>query len=98
MVRQLLDSASANAPQEPVYPVKVAINAQTAKAYGEKVPLQPGMRLEADIQIESRRLIEWIFDPIYSLTGRGQPSSEPGASDSDGSTSGSAQAFEGMWG
>jgi membrane fusion protein len=33
-------------------------------------PLQPGMQLEADILLDRRRLIEWIFEPLLSLAGR----------------------------
>jgi membrane fusion protein len=56
---------------EPVYRIAVALDSQSATAYGEAVPLQPGMTLEADIQIETRRIYEWVLDPLYSLTGRG---------------------------
>ena len=54
---------------EPIYLVKVALARQTANAYGKAVPLQPGMQLEADVLIETRRLIEWVLDPLYTLTG-----------------------------
>jgi membrane fusion protein len=56
--------------QEPVYRVIVALEAQTITAYGTEMPLQAGMVLDADIWLEQRRLIEWIFDPLYSITGR----------------------------
>ena len=55
---------------EPVYRVTVALAAQSARAYGESAPLQPGMQLEADVLIETRRIFEWILDPLHSLTGR----------------------------
>lgn len=54
-----------------LYRVTVTLAAQTARAYGEIAPLQPGMQLQADVLIETRRLYEWILDPLYSLTGRG---------------------------
>lgn len=57
---------------EPVYQVKVQLTRQSVNAYGKEFALQPGMQLEADIEIEHRRLIEWVLDPIYSLTGRRQ--------------------------
>lgn len=57
---------------EPVYQVKVQLTRQSVSAYGKEFALQPGMQLEADIEIENRRLIEWVLDPIYSLTGRRQ--------------------------
>ncbi len=55
---------------EPVYRIDVALSRQTVLAYGEQYSLQPGMRLEADVLMEKRRLYEWILDPLYSLTGR----------------------------
>ena len=41
---------------------------QSVTAYGRSVALQPGMQVEADIQIESRLLIEWMLAPLFSLT------------------------------
>jgi membrane fusion protein len=55
---------------EPVYRITVALARQTAIAYGEPAPLAPGMQLEADVLIETRRLIEWVFDPLFTLTGK----------------------------
>jgi membrane fusion protein len=55
---------------EPVYLVTVRLESQTVTAYGEAVPLQPGMLLEADVLIETRSLIEWVFDPLFTLTGK----------------------------
>lgn len=57
---------------EPVYRITVALEAQTATAYGEPAPLQPGMTLQADVLIETRRVYQWVLDPLYSLTGRAQ--------------------------
>lgn len=54
---------------EPVYRVKVSLADQAVTAYGERVPLQPGMQLDADIVIERRRLVEWMLEPLYTLTG-----------------------------
>jgi membrane fusion protein len=56
--------------QEPVYRVTVALNRQAVQAYRQEIPLQSGMLLEADIWLDRRRLIDWIFDPLYSITGR----------------------------
>ena len=55
---------------EPVYLVTVRLASQAVTAYGEAAPLQPGMKLEADVLIETRRLIEWVFDPLFTLTGK----------------------------
>jgi membrane fusion protein len=54
---------------EPIYEISVDLALQTATAYGATVPLQPGMQLSADILIDRRRLIEWMLDPLVSLTG-----------------------------
>jgi membrane fusion protein len=36
-------------------------------AYGREFPLRPGMTLLADIQLERKRIIEWIFDPLLAM-------------------------------
>lgn len=56
----------------PIYRITVALTQQSVTAYGKPVPLQPGMQLEADVQLERRRLYEWVFDPLYTLVGRQQ--------------------------
>lgn len=55
---------------EPMYRVTVALERQTVQAYGEPQPLLPGMQLEADVQLDRRRLIEWIFEPLLGMAGR----------------------------
>jgi membrane fusion protein len=56
--------------REPLYRIKVALDGQTISAYGRPEALQPGMQVEADILLDRRRLIEWIFEPLLSLAGR----------------------------
>jgi membrane fusion protein len=56
--------------REPLYRIKVELDAQTIAAYGQREALQPGMQVEADILLDRRRLIEWIFEPLLSLAGR----------------------------
>ena len=67
---QLSGLMSPDGTNEPVYRITVSLVQQTAVAYGEPVALQAGMRLEADILIERRRLIEWVLDPVFTLTGK----------------------------
>lgn len=55
---------------ETVYRVMVQLAKQTVTAYGKPEALKPGMVLEADVLGEKRSLIEWIFEPLYSLKGR----------------------------
>ena len=54
----------------PAYRVTVALESQSVSAYGQQVPLQAGMTIDADVLLDHRRLLEWIFDPLYSLTRR----------------------------
>ena len=56
--------------REPLYRIKVALSAQAVSAYGRREPLQPGMQVEADLMLDRRRLVEWIFEPLLSLSGR----------------------------
>jgi membrane fusion protein len=55
---------------EPLYRITVALEQQTVQAYGIAQPLVAGMQLEADVLLDRRRLIEWIFEPLLSVTGR----------------------------
>jgi membrane fusion protein len=55
---------------EPLYRITVALQRQSVPAYGEEQPLAVGMQLDADVLLERRRLIEWIFEPLLSLARR----------------------------
>ena len=55
---------------EPLYRITVALDRQSVQAYGQAQPLAPGMQLDADVMLDRRRLIEWIFEPLLSVTGR----------------------------
>ena len=56
--------------REPLYRIKAALASQSVSAYGRAEPLQAGMQIEADVLLDRRRLIEWIFEPLLSLAGR----------------------------
>ncbi len=58
------------ASEEMYYRVIVAIDSPYVMAYGKQVPLQDGMELEVDILIDTRKLYEWVLEPIYSITGK----------------------------
>lgn len=51
---------------EPVFRVRVRMKSDTVAAYGRRVPLQPGMLLNADVVIDRRSLLEWFLDPLYA--------------------------------
>ncbi|MDE0853624.1 MAG: HlyD family efflux transporter periplasmic adaptor subunit, partial [Nevskia sp.] len=55
---------------EPLYQIRVQLDAQSVQAYGKVQPLRSGMTLEADLLQERRHLYEWILDPLYSVSGR----------------------------
>ncbi|MCB1801237.1 MAG: HlyD family efflux transporter periplasmic adaptor subunit [Gammaproteobacteria bacterium] len=56
--------------KEPAYLVTVALAEQDVRAYGKRFALQPGMALDADVTLDRRSIIEWIFDPLFSLVQR----------------------------
>ena len=62
--------SSARPPGEPLYRITVELDRQTVQAYGVAQPLVAGMQLEADVLLDRRRLIEWIFEPLLSVSGR----------------------------
>ncbi|MEG0224281.1 MAG: HlyD family efflux transporter periplasmic adaptor subunit [Comamonas sp.] len=55
---------------EPMYRVRLKLDGENIKAYGEMMPIKVGMLLDASIHLEKRRLYEWILDPLYSVIGR----------------------------
>lgn len=70
-ISSLGSSAGGQAQQsEPVYRITVELESQAVTAYGKAQPLQAGMLLEADVLQDTRRLYEWVLEPLYSLTGK----------------------------
>lgn len=53
---------------EPLFRITVALE---ARPDAEPVPLSAGMRLAADVLLERRRLVEWLFEPLLAWRGRG---------------------------
>lgn len=60
----------AGTPREPMYRITVALERQQIPAYGALQALAPGMQLEADVPIERRRLVEWLFAPVIGMADR----------------------------
>jgi membrane fusion protein len=56
--------------QGPVYQVRATLEHQTIAAYGKQIVLQAGMTLMAKIHYDTRSLLDWILDPLYSLRGK----------------------------
>jgi membrane fusion protein len=61
---------SQGAQSEPLYRITVGLDRQTVTAYGQEQALSAGMQLDADVLLERRSLIEWIFEPLLSLARR----------------------------
>ena len=55
---------------EPLYRITVRLDRQDVPAYGAPQALAPGMQLDADVVLDRRRLIEWIFEPVLGIAGR----------------------------
>jgi membrane fusion protein len=58
------------ASSEIYYVVTVKPEKEFVLAYGKQEPLQTGMQVDADIWLDRRTLLEWIFEPLFSITGR----------------------------
>lgn len=56
--------------REPVFRVEVELEQEFVVAYGERIELQPGMLLRADIILERQTLVQWLFDPIFAAVRR----------------------------
>ena len=56
--------------REPAYRITAALDKQSVEAMGQQIPLRSGMLVNADILLEKRSLLEWIFEPVLQLRGR----------------------------
>ena len=56
--------------REPAYRITAKIDRQTVEAMGQEIPLRSGMLVNADILLEKKSLLEWVFEPVLQLRGR----------------------------
>jgi membrane fusion protein len=61
------------------YVATVQLQKQTVTAYGKEERLQSGMLVDASILQDRRTLFEWVFEPLYSITGKWAASGEGAA-------------------
>lgn len=54
----------------PLYRVRVALEKQHVQVHGEPVSLRPGLAVEADVEVDRRRLVEWALEPLFAVTGK----------------------------
>jgi len=60
--------AAAAAAGEPLFRITLALD---ARADAESTPLAAGMRLTADVLLDRRRLVAWLFEPLLAWRSRG---------------------------
>ncbi len=56
--------------REPVYRVTVELERQSVAAMDQEFPLRSGMLINADLLLEKRSLLEWMFEPVLKIKGR----------------------------
>ncbi len=61
-----LPASGEDGAREALFRITVALD----PAAGEPLPLVAGMRLQADVLLERRRLVEWLFEPLLGLERR----------------------------
>ena len=55
---------------EPAYLVTAAISTKEILAYGNHISLKAGMTFSADVHLSQRTLMEWLMEPLYSISGK----------------------------
>jgi membrane fusion protein len=63
-------TSSSGAAAEPLYRIRLKLDKQTVKAYGQDMPLRSGMLVDASVLLERRYLYEWVLEPLFSVSGR----------------------------
>lgn len=56
--------------EEAVYRIEVAPEAQHVDAFGDRLPLQPGMALTANIILDRRSFGDWLLQPLNAVLKR----------------------------
>jgi membrane fusion protein len=62
--------AATSSAAEPVYRVTVRLAEQMTPS---ALPLRAGMLVESDVALEKRRLVDWVLEPLHTVTGRWTP-------------------------
>lgn len=63
-----LPAAAGPRGEEPLFRITVALDGEGAPAWPQ--PLVAGMRLQGDVLLERRRLVQWLFAPVFGLAER----------------------------
>jgi len=70
VARSAIGRTDAKGATVPVYLVTTSIPDPAVMAFGRRQPLLPGMGLRARIVTQKQTLIEWLFEPVFAVTGR----------------------------
>ncbi|WP_045422389.1 HlyD family secretion protein [Vibrio jasicida] len=55
---------------EGLYKVKVKLSKPTITVYGREENLVSGMTVVGDIELDTRKIYEWILEPLYTIKGK----------------------------
>ena len=66
--------------REPVYRIVVKLDRQSIASSGDEFPLRAGMVVSADLLMEKRTLLEWLFQPVLQLRERVRGDTSTGTS------------------
>ncbi len=64
------ESVGSVAVREPAYRIVVRLERQTVQAGRDQLPLRAGMVVGADLLMEKRSILEWLFQPVLQLRER----------------------------
>lgn len=56
--------------QEPLFAIAVELERDYLIAYGRREHLRAGMQLDGDVQLDRRKLYEWLLEPLFTLNGK----------------------------
>jgi len=73
ITRVVLDPRELSVPlkiEEAVYRIEVTPDAQTVQAFGDRLPLQPGMTLTANLILDRRSFLDWLLQPLNAVLNR----------------------------
>jgi len=73
--RTVIDPRQLVAPlkiEEAVYRIDVMPDRQRVDAFGQILPLQPGMTLSANLIVDRRSFADWLLQPIQAVKRRTQ--------------------------
>ncbi|WP_454442978.1 HlyD family secretion protein [Vibrio bathopelagicus] len=55
---------------EGLYEIKVELSKPTITVYGREESLVSGMTVVGDIELDTRKIYEWILEPLYTIKGK----------------------------